>query len=1367
MESLSEASATIDEALTVYRTSTSGWENADDYFRTSSTHLPALHKVADPGVQLKAVRPLPSIFTDQYNNIQYRSYMGLFPQVNRAWLTIDSKLFLWAYASAHSQGVTNDFFVFEELSQIIVSVALVPPRPSVFVESVQYLVVVATTVEVTLLGVTFSASGELSLLPTHISIPTDNIMMLKIVATPEGRIFMAGADGALHEFVYDSRSNSNFLDLISGRPTKRARKVVHGTSPLVNMFLPSAFKAFFARSDGIVDLAIEDDALYTLSQNGILSVYDISSGANCVTRVDVKQEAKSVIFSVPSNDREFVSIHAVPSATSNSVQLIVVTSFGERIYYSVYGASSRLDRSMTHPRTKPKTLRYLSFRPSPDKNIKTSRPCIHIAWCENGASVLADLRENEPDRLITVFPDASLTAVGLPNSEVRQAAMKTAEVVFEISLGASDESTPYVSTENAGTPGTNQNGYDRFGNRQRPPKRTFAIAGICPELRSEETNCGEAPSSFWVLTSSSMHLYERIQPINRLRELLSSGGGSHSDIDAFFARYGPAEACSVCLEISLAHPKLSSTAAKVFYTYGNDGQIEKPHRGTAEGRATPSKPRRRTTYKSLGLISDSGDAGFDIGRPSIFSTPLPRFSGAHDGLTWYLAKVLHPLWTNPITTDSDPNAYQHLSAPRELISGVREKLLSVLAFLEKYPPDVMLPEVEKDVSDGAKALELEQEETRAMPKSYPSLFPRRIVQDKVQNLVHKGLYQLRKTGEARRAEAQSIISVQKLISRSIEALALLMILSDHQIHRLSVSMPADSRKLLATMRFCDLVVSSNGRILSSALIEAIFSSYRDGAAAVSTVGRMLQERCPSYFGDADVDLHRGLALLKQAVQSVTNVQYDISCSEQSGRNYDPRLGMTTSESGPSLTWTAALKTAEEAAKIFKMVPDRIFDIPSLCEDFKAVRGVLPFIDVALTIGKSAEAKGNEERARQAYDCVLDVLKLFMSHNVSQREPHQTYGNDVLREAVMRTVLAAKSEVFLHKLYDFLLLSETGKEEIVKLLSPNLERFLEHKQAWDVLWKYCARHERYLEAAGVLLNLCESDTTMGLVDRLNQLSCALHSAKTALSKGDSRANLLLAEITDFMDVAKVQLRVKEELKRHHPPSAKVTAALNELNNGIMDLSALFNKYARPYNLFESCLETFRCGSHRDDAYVRGLWAEIIQREFDVSSTPTAVADRVHKLGREFYHCDFVFPTSFIMEVMEHMAFENRDLAPWSNTQDWVVSTMKSIGIPFCDIIEGYRKMLESSQLTGLSSWSWSDNHAQLYLLRTTERAVSLWNQERKRSKGSQSITTVSESDKVQRTITLCKSKLRALSEPNAPQVMERFEILERQLSDMNT
>ncbi|GIQ90441.1 nucleoporin, Nup155-like, partial [Kipferlia bialata] len=41
------------------------------------------------------VVPLPDALRDQLQNVQARSYMGVLPEINRAWLSVDNVLYLW------------------------------------------------------------------------------------------------------------------------------------------------------------------------------------------------------------------------------------------------------------------------------------------------------------------------------------------------------------------------------------------------------------------------------------------------------------------------------------------------------------------------------------------------------------------------------------------------------------------------------------------------------------------------------------------------------------------------------------------------------------------------------------------------------------------------------------------------------------------------------------------------------------------------------------------------------------------------------------------------------------------------------------------------------------------------------------------------------------------------------------------------------------------------------------------------------------------------------------------------------------------------------------------------------------------------
>lgn len=86
--------------------------------------------------------------------------MGVFPDIFRIWITIDNKLFIWNCLNE------KDLVEYGELDEkeIITAVAVVKPKPGVFGEDVQRLLVIATPVEVFLLELTFSGEsfiGEL------------------------------------------------------------------------------------------------------------------------------------------------------------------------------------------------------------------------------------------------------------------------------------------------------------------------------------------------------------------------------------------------------------------------------------------------------------------------------------------------------------------------------------------------------------------------------------------------------------------------------------------------------------------------------------------------------------------------------------------------------------------------------------------------------------------------------------------------------------------------------------------------------------------------------------------------------------------------------------------------------------------------------------------------------------------------------------------------------------------------------------------------------------------------------------------------------------------------------------------------------
>ena len=125
----------------------------------------------------------PHEIQQQLHQVKRKPSCGLFPEINCAWITLDNRLYLWNYE--RNTPLTR----YDKLDHIIVSVGLVRPRRGVFKEFIQYLLVIATTVEIILVGVAFEDNDvqkRIQLKPTTFFVSADNIFVLKIVGSATG-----------------------------------------------------------------------------------------------------------------------------------------------------------------------------------------------------------------------------------------------------------------------------------------------------------------------------------------------------------------------------------------------------------------------------------------------------------------------------------------------------------------------------------------------------------------------------------------------------------------------------------------------------------------------------------------------------------------------------------------------------------------------------------------------------------------------------------------------------------------------------------------------------------------------------------------------------------------------------------------------------------------------------------------------------------------------------------------------------------------------------------------------------------------------------------------------------------------------------
>ncbi|KFM28680.1 Nuclear pore complex protein Nup155 [Auxenochlorella protothecoides] len=153
---------------------------------------------------------MPAAVLDRFAACQTVAFCGVFPELRRAWASVDSSLFLWRFD--RWQDVPMEY---SGEDQSIVAVGLAPARPGVFVSAIQHVLVVCTTTEILLVGACCGRSpggtgdewDQLTLAPLPLfSVPSDGVTTVTVTCTAGGRIFLGGADGNLYELQYQSSS---------------------------------------------------------------------------------------------------------------------------------------------------------------------------------------------------------------------------------------------------------------------------------------------------------------------------------------------------------------------------------------------------------------------------------------------------------------------------------------------------------------------------------------------------------------------------------------------------------------------------------------------------------------------------------------------------------------------------------------------------------------------------------------------------------------------------------------------------------------------------------------------------------------------------------------------------------------------------------------------------------------------------------------------------------------------------------------------------------------------------------------------------------------------------------------------------------
>ncbi|GAA5918079.1 hypothetical protein JCM8208_001213, partial [Rhodotorula glutinis] len=1183
---------------------------------------------------------LPDRLFEEHDLTQSRCSMGLLPEIDRAWVSIDHRLLLWDWADGSS------FSTFEELSDVIVGVALVRPRPGVFVDSIAHILVLATPSAVTLVGLGYTASApgtkkEVTFFLTGLSVPTDGVSFTTIRGTPSGRIFLTsspdpltpggiGGDGALHELVYQAQE---------GWFAKRCTLHNITGGGIAKSVVPAFLRSLSAlpQAEWIVSFQLDTERglVYTLLRNSTIEMFQLPSSSpgkfdGVPTKVaktgDLSRQAAMLLPTNPmlkaGSAFRLVALEVVPVAEGgahNKIALVAVTTTGVRLYFShqrrgyYYGASmgSAAALELAHVRPPPapqsqqgqgsQQLQVQGQGQQQGQHIPFNA-VMHAQHAPGGLFLAANNLTPDLDVLLVCAPD-----VAASSPSTSSAVVATGQG-HQSSSSSSSSGRPF--TELAGT--------------VEIPGRTWDLAEVTPrraallnELATQPTH----PRREWVvLTNMGASVVVRQRPVDTLLDVLEgvsmSGGGGQGEIGVFFESYGRDQSCAMLLSIAASNSQLVPS--------DGPGASATAGPGSRSTTSAVAEQAKALFFEGGGRPVSIDRGGYGGGAQSSTADSKVIFSGRHEGLAFYFARLVRPIWKQKITLVGSTPAVQAANVSEAALSAVQRDLIALRTFVEQ-----------------------EQHLFTHLPDSSPAGH----------------------NAAAYAAEQTSLSALRLLLTQSVEAISFVLLLIDYKLSDIVSACAPDLQEQLASLTYADLLTTPKGRDVARGLVSAVINQQIGLHRSVDAISETLQQRCGSFCSADDVLLYKAIEAMRRAKDTYDSGERT-ECLRESLRLFTKAAGHLSLER-----------------------------LQEICKEYTSLRYALGVIDLALACAHkwdpsdravsfwldeqpSSDPRASAFSQRQTcHRLVFDALKAMdAALDEASRSGRAGAAEDAdgMRTNAYNKALAVRDDFFHAELYDWYL-SRNLTDQLLETRTPYLEGFLAREpttlEKSDLLWQYYVRTGRYARAAQVLASLAESAAfPLSLQKRVEYLSLAVGNAKSQQSSSSSRGDAVqfLTDVEEKLEVAQVQIEIFRAIEEGSLPSDEKQAWLEKVEERLFTITELYADFAEPLELLEIILLIFHVSDHRDPFLVTATWEAILSRaqEEQPENPVDAVAAKVTQLGQRFHTSDVSFPLAELIALLERFSFERKsDARP-----GWVALAIRDAGVPFEAIYSVYEELI---------------------------------------------------------------------------------------------
>ncbi|KAK3323968.1 Non-repetitive/WGA-negative nucleoporin C-terminal-domain-containing protein [Cercophora scortea] len=772
--------------------------------------------------------PIPDQVFERLNQGEVHTRLGLFAGINYAWASIDSSLFLWDYTHPNPELIG-----FEDATHTITAVALVPPKSGVFVKTITHLLVVATTSEIILLGLsatpTPSGSKTVTLYSTKMSVHRGSSDVSIIAATANGRIFFGGdSDNDIYELFYQQEERWF---------SSRCGKVNH-THPGWSSVVPTP-AGFFGPSEQehLVDLVIDDtrNLLYSLSSKSTIRTYLIEAPDKLKCVIEKKKDEclrdithmidlnKSALL---NNKVDIVALSPISATEASKLHLMALTNTGCRLFLSATSSASyMIGPSTNNSAPQSMQVQFVKFPPKEQQRIRgvtgqTTDSGIDLNSKSLDASAFGlrfapgtffDVVRKAPntteDLLFVSAPDTGRIKITNPAS-----ALKYFEQGTWIDLGAGTRALAVGMTTSP------------FAAAKQP-------LGFGNELAVQ---FDQVAGEFAVLTNTGVHVIRRRRLVDIFAAAIRVGvdDGVEREMRKFINQYGRVETVSAALAVAC-------------------GQGSELRTGTSRAVDQATEDRARKAFVDFGGQPRLAETdGNQITAESV------RLSSRHDALALYLTRLIRMLWKSKvISTKTDPSTGAPTissTIPTSKLNSVQENVERLRNFLE----------ANKGIIQGL-----------AGPSE--KLTSR---QDEI----------------ALQREHQALHSLRKLMESVSEGISFVGMLFDERVTDIFLRLDDTSRQQLLDLTYEKLFSQAAGKELAKVLVKAIVNRNIESGANVETVADALRRRCGSFCSPDDVVIFKAQEQLQRASEQTHNNNALRSLLAESLRLFEQVAGSLTS-----------------------------------------------------------------------------------------------------------------------------------------------------------------------------------------------------------------------------------------------------------------------------------------------------------------------------------------------------------------------------------------------------------------------------------------------------------------------------------------